>query len=59
MTDKQSRPIIPVQRPIVNRFAQVYRGDGIAFIQIGDRAADAEDFVVGAGRKAHFFHGRF
>lgn len=32
-------------------------GDFFRLVEVGDGAADAEDFVVGAGGEAHFFHG--
>lgn len=33
--------------------------DVVAGGEVGDGAADAEDFVVGSGGQAHLFHGRF
>jgi hypothetical protein len=52
-------PKRPIQRPIVDRLAQVVAVNVIAGGEVGDGAADAEDFVVGSGGEAHFFHGRF
>ena len=51
-----SLPERAIQRSVVDRFAQVHGGDVVAGFEVGDRSADAEDFVVGSGGEAHLFH---
>ena len=58
-TRSPSVPIPPVERAVIDGFAEMDGGDFFAVVEVGDRAADAEDFVVGAGRQAEFVHGGF
>jgi hypothetical protein len=41
---------IPVETAILDGFEKVVRGDGVGPGEVGDRARDLEDAVVGAGR---------
>ena len=54
-----SRPHTPIQRPIPNRLGNVLRLDVVVPFEIGDRPRHSQDLVVGAGRQAQVFHGRF
>ena len=47
-----SRPKIPIEHPVIDRFADMRRGDLMFILKVGDRSGDAEDLVVGAGREA-------
>ena len=44
-----SRPIIPIQTPILHRLRQVFGADYLGMIEIGDGARDFQNTVVGAG----------
>ena len=50
-------PIVSVERPEINCLTEMSGLNLFALSQIGNGAADSKDFVVGACRKAHFFHG--
>ena len=50
---RPSAPKLPVEHAVVDRFADVLRQDVGSAVEVGDRAGDAEDFVVGPGREAH------
>ena len=41
-----SGPIPPIERAVVDRFAEMHRGNVLAAVEVGDGAAHAEDFVV-------------
>lgn len=47
---------LPVQRTIVDGLEEVGGGDTVRLGEVGDRAGDAEDAVVGPGGEAQFFH---
>ena len=55
----QLRPQMPVEHSIVDRLVQMHRADGVAAVEVGDGAGDAEDLVVGSGGKAHLRHRGF
>ncbi len=59
LAPEHSRPIPPVECAVVDCFAQMFDADFLCAGQVGDRAADAEDLVVGPGGEAEFFHRRF
>ncbi len=52
-------PQLPVQRPILNRLADVIEDDFFSSREIGDCAADLQDPVVGAGTEAELIDGGF
>lgn len=54
-----STPIRAIQCAVVDGFAEMHGGDVFAGIEVGDCAADAQDFVVCASGKSHFFHRHF
>jgi hypothetical protein len=54
-----SRKQFPVQRTILDRFANVFALDAVAAGEVGDGSCDFEDAVVGAGGEVHLFHGVF
>ena len=45
----QLSPHLPVQHPVIDGFVEVRRLNVLAVVEVGDRPADAEDFVVGPG----------
>ena len=47
---------LPVQRTIVDGLQEVGGGDAVRLGEVGDRAGDAEDSVVGPGGEAQFLH---
>src|SRR6185312_16802734 len=56
-TRKLSSPVRSIQRPILNRFGDVLRLDLGRAVQVGNRARDFKDAVVGAGAQALLLHG--
>ena len=52
-------PVVAVESSVVDGFAEVGDADVFAVGEVGDGAADAEDFVMCAGGQAHVFHGLF
>src|SRR5579885_70092 len=50
-------PVVPVERPILDGLRDVRGGDGFGAIEVGDRAGDLENAVVGAGGEAEAGHG--
>lgn len=56
--DSPLLPERPIERSVVDGFAEVVAVDVVAGGEVGDGAADAEDFVVGSGGQAHLFHRR-
>src|SRR5436853_7233721 len=46
------RPHLPIEHPIIDRLIQMRRLNVLTVVEVGDGAADAEDFVVGAGGEA-------
>ena len=48
----------PVERAVVDGFAEMCGRNLVALVEVRDRAADAQDFVVGSGGEAHLFHRR-
>src|SRR5215470_3634604 len=54
---QSSRPVRPIQRPVLDGFRDVFALKvGIPF-QIGNGAGDFQDAVVGAGAQALLLHG--
>jgi len=48
-----SAPVIPIQAPVLHGLGNVLRRNRIGAAEVGDRAGDLENTVVGAGREAH------
>ena len=51
------RPELPVQRAVLDRFGDVLAGDVLRAGQVGNRAGDLQDAVVGAGAEVQIGHG--
>jgi hypothetical protein len=45
-----------IEGAVLDGFADVLGGDGVGSVEIGDRARDLEDTVVGAGAEVQFGH---
>ena len=54
-----SRPKCPVQRPVLNSFGDVLRFNLRRTLEVGNRARDFQDAVVGAGGETLLVHGAF
>ena len=54
-----SCPEIAIQRPVLDRFADVVGLNGWSCIQVGDGAGHFQDAVVGAGAEVQFGHRHF
>ena len=50
---------LSVQAAVLDGLGDVVFGDGFGGVEVGDRAGDAEDFVVGAGAEAELVDGLF
>ena len=51
-------PILPIQTPILYRLRQMPDFDMFRIIQVGYRAGDFQDTVIGTGGEAETLHGR-
>ena len=49
-------PISPIERTVIDGFAEMSRRDAIVMIQIGDGTADSQDFIVCSCRESRFVH---
>ena len=52
-------PILPIQTPILYRLRQMPDFDVYRIIQVGYRAGDFQDTVIGTGGEAETLHGGF
>src|SRR5213593_4757274 len=52
-------PQLAVERAVLDRFGYVLRLDALRTVEIGNRARDLEDAVVGAGAQVQFGHCHF
>ena len=52
-------PILPIQTPILYRLLQMPDFDMFRIIQVGYRAGDFQDTVIGTGGEAETLHGGF
>ena len=53
-----SSPILPVQRAVLDRLADVRGADDLAAVEVGDGAGDLHDAVIGAGGQREAVEGR-
>src|SRR5690348_17762592 len=56
---KLAPPALRMRAAILDRFGQMFARDALAAGEIGNRAGDAQDAVVGARREREFFHCAF
>lgn len=52
-------PILPIQAPVLNRLRQMPDLNSFGAIQVGYRAGDFQDTVIGTGGEAETLHGGF